>query len=355
MGALDTKMGERALRPEEATRMFAEAGEAATAVRAQFAANAAAARALGERLRRRPPSIILTCGRGSSDHAATYAKYLFETRTGVLTASAAPSISSVYAAEPKAEGALCLAISQSGKSPDLLASVEAAKRAGAHVVALVNNERSPLAGLADEVLPLCAGPELSVAATKSFITALAAVLQITACWTEAPDLLAALETLPDQLGRAWALDWSPAAHTLKGARDLYVVGRGLGFGVAQEMALKFKETCGLHAEAFSSAEVRHGPMALVEPGFPVLAISQDDETRPGLETVVQDLAARGGDVIAAGLDCAGALSLPTLSAHPAVQPLLEVQSFYRMVNLLSTLRGYDPDRPPHLAKVTETV
>ena len=134
--------------------MFAEAAEAATAVRAQVQANAQSVRALGERLRRRPPSMILTCGRGSSDHAATYAKYLFETRTGVLTASAAPSISSVYAAKPKAEGALCLAISQSGKSPDLLASVEAARKAGAEVVALVNNERSPLAELADEVLPL---------------------------------------------------------------------------------------------------------------------------------------------------------------------------------------------------------
>jgi glucosamine--fructose-6-phosphate aminotransferase (isomerizing) len=347
--------GQRTLRPEESTRMFAEAGEAATAVRAQFAANASAARALGERLRRRPPSMILTCGRGSSDHAATYAKYLFETRAGVLTASAAPSISSVYAAEPRAEGALCLAISQSGKSPDLLAAVEAAKRAGAEVVALVNVERSPLAALADEVLPLCAGPELSVAATKSYIAALAAVLQVCAYWTEAPDLLAALETVPDLLAQAWKLDWSAAAEQLYGARDLYVVGRGLGFGAAQEMALKFKETCGLHAEAFSSAEVRHGPMALVEPGFPVLAIGQDDETRAGLEAVVKDLAARGGEVIAAGLDCPGALALPTLGAHPAVQPLLEAQSFYRMVNLLSTIRGYDPDRPPHLAKVTETV
>jgi glucosamine--fructose-6-phosphate aminotransferase (isomerizing) len=350
MGALQSP-----LRPEESTRMFAEAAEASTAVRAQIAANGQAVRMLGERLRRRPPSMILTCGRGSSDHAATYAKYLFETRTGVLTVSAAPSISSVYAAAPKAEGALCLAISQSGKSPDLLASVEAARDAGAEVVALVNNERSPLAQLADEVLPLCAGPELSVAATKSFITALAAILQIAAAWTEAPDLAAAVEDLPERLRQAWALDWSPAAAALKDARDLYVVGRGLGFGVAQEMALKFKETCGLHAEAFSSAEVRHGPMALVEPGFPVLAFGQDDETLPGLQAVVKDLADRGGSVLAAGVECRGALALPTLKAHPAVQPLLAVQSFYRMVNLLSTVRGYDPDRPPHLAKVTETV
>lgn len=348
-------MNASALRPEEATRMFAEAAEASTAVRAQMQANGSTLRQLGERLRRRPPSMILTCGRGSSDNAATYAKYLFETRAGVMTASAAPSISSVYAAQPRAEGALCLAISQSGKSPDLLASVEAARRAGAQVLALVNDERSPLAGLADEVVPLCAGPELSVAATKSFITAMAAVLQVAAHWTDAPDLLDALEDLPDRLQAAWALDWSAAVEPLKDARDLYVVGRGLGFGVAQEMALKFKETCGLHAEAFSSAEVRHGPMALVEPGFPVLAVGQDDETLPGLEAVVADLARRGGAVIAAGINCKDALTLPALRAHPAIQPLLAIQSFYRMVNLLSTVRGHDPDRPPHLAKVTETV
>jgi glutamine---fructose-6-phosphate transaminase (isomerizing) len=344
-----------ALKPEETTRMFAEAAEASTAVRAQIQANGSTLRQLGERLRRKPPSMILTCARGSSDNAATYAKYLFETRTGVLTASAAPSISSVYAAQPRAQGALCLAISQSGKSPDLLASVEAARRAGAQVLALVNDERSPLAGLADEVVPLCAGPELSVAATKSFITALAAVLQIVAYWTEAPDLIEALNPLPERLRSAWALDWSAAVEPLKTARDLYVVGRGLGFGIAQEMALKFKETCGLHAEAFSSAEVRHGPMALVEPGFPVLALGQDDETLPGLKAVVSDLAGRGGAVIAAGVDSAGGLTLPTLRAHPAVQPLLAIQSFYRMANLLSTVRGHDPDRPPHLAKVTETV
>jgi glucosamine--fructose-6-phosphate aminotransferase (isomerizing) len=335
--------------------MFLEASEAPTVVRALMAANAPAARTLGERLRRSPPSIVLTCGRGSSDHAATYAKYLFETRAGVLTTSAAPSISSVYAARPRADGALCLAISQSGQSPDLLSSVEAAKAAGAYVIALVNQERSPLAGLADEVFPLCAGPEISVAATKSYIAALAGVLQIVAAWTEAPDLIDALKGLPDLMRKAWTLDWSPAADSLVPARDLYVVGRGLGFGVAQEMALKFKETCGLHAEAFSSAEVRHGPMALVGPGFPVFAIGQNDETRQGLEGVARDLAERGGEVMVAGLDCPGALSLPTLEAHPAVQPILEIQSFYRMVNLLSVSRGYDPDRPPNLAKVTETV
>ena len=252
-------------------------------------------------------------------------------------------------------GTVMLAISQSGASPDLLAVVRAARAAGARVVALVNAEESPLAQLADDLIPLHAGAERSVAATKSYIASLAAIVQLVASWSGDAALASALAGAPPLLSRAWELDWSAAVTRLTTASNLYVVARGLGLAVAQEAALKFKETCGLHAEAFSSAEVRHGPMALVEPGFPVLALTQDDETRPGLESVVKDLAARGGEVIAAGFEVAGGLALPTLEAHPAVQPVLAVQSFYRMVNLLSTVRGYDPDRPPHLAKVTETV
>jgi glucosamine--fructose-6-phosphate aminotransferase (isomerizing) len=163
--------------------MFLEAGQASQVVAAQLGANAARAAKIAERLRANPPRAVVTCARGSSDHAATFAKYLVETRTGVLTSSAALSVSSVYAAQQDLGDVLYLAISQSGKSPDLLAAVQAAKAAGAFVIALVNDTASPLAALADEVLPLHAGPELSVAATKSYIAALAAIAQLVAAWT----------------------------------------------------------------------------------------------------------------------------------------------------------------------------
>jgi glucosamine--fructose-6-phosphate aminotransferase (isomerizing) len=340
---------------EDSTRMYREAAHAAEAVRAQLAANSERMERLSERLRQLSPRAIVTCARGSSDHAATFAKYLFETRLGVLTSSAAPSVSSVYDAKPDLSGAVFLAISQSGASPDLLASARNAKAAGALVIAFVNAESSPLSEAADYTIPLCAGVEKSVAATKSYIASLAAIVHLVAKWARDRELFDALVQAPEQLERAWDLDWSAAATRLKSVDNLYVIGRGLGLGVAQEAALKLKETCGLHAEALSAAELRHGPMALVRAGFPVLIFTQNDETRGGVETLATELATRGADVMLAGSRCPRSLALPTEEAHPVIEPMLIVQSFYRMVNALSIARGYDPDRPPHLHKVTETV
>jgi glucosamine--fructose-6-phosphate aminotransferase (isomerizing) len=337
------------------TRMFREAAEAPAAIARQLQTNRDRVRALAERLRAEPPRAVVTYGRGSSDNAATFARYLIETKLGVLTASAPPSVSSVYDAQPAMEGMLVLAISQSGRSPDLLAAAEAARAAGGYVVALVNDEASPLAEAADLALPLCAGPELSVAATKSCLASFSAIAQLVAYWLDDAALIAAVEALPGLLEAAWAEDWSEAEARLSGARDLYVLGRGVGFAVAQEAALKLKETCGLHAEAFSAAEVRHGPMALVGEGFPVLAFAQGDETQGGVEAVVQLCLAQGAQVLKAGGTAQpGALSLPTPAAHPLVEPLAMTQSFYRMACQLAVARGFDPDRPPNLKKVTET-
>jgi glucosamine--fructose-6-phosphate aminotransferase (isomerizing) len=335
--------------------MFREAAEAADAVRAQLGANAARIARLAERLRQSPPRAVVTCARGSSDHGATFARYLIETRLGLLTSSAAPSVSSVYEAQPDLAGTVVLAISQSGASPDLLAAVGSARAAGARIVALVNAEDSPLAQLADDLIPLGAGAERSVAATKSYIASLSAIVQLVATWSRNAELAAALGRSPELLARAWQLDWSAAITRLAGASSLYVVGRGLGLAIAQEAALKFKETCGLHAEAVSAAELRHGPIALVRPGFPVLVFAQNDESRAGVAELASELTAQGADVLLAGAQAAGATVLATEAAHPVIEPLLFIQSFYRMVNALSLARGRDPDQPPHLRKVTETL
>lgn len=339
------------------TLMFREARESADVIARQFEANASALHQLGAQLRARPPRFIVTCARGSSDHAAAYAKYVFETQLGLLTASASPSIASIYDAHPNMREALFVAISQSGKSPDLLRSAQAAKAAGANVLALVNVEDSPLAALADTVIPLHAGAEKSVAATKSYLASLAAVLQLTAAWSQESTLAAALTQLPEDLRRGWEADWSPLVETLQPVRNLFVVGRGYGFGAALEAALKLKETCGLHAEAFSAAEVKHGPMALVGKDFPVLFFTQNDDTLAPTLALAEQFRQRGAQVLvaASGADPAPhALSLP--DGVPAiVTPLLAVQSFYRAAASLSLERGYDPDVPPHLRKVTETV
>jgi glucosamine--fructose-6-phosphate aminotransferase (isomerizing) len=297
----------------------------------------------------------VTCARGSSDHAATYARYLIETRTGLLASSAAPSVSSLYSARADLESVLFIAISQSGASPDLLAAARAAKAAGAFVIALVNVTDSPLASVASCTIPLCAGPETSIAATKSYIASLAAMAQLVGSWTQDAELLDALDAAPDGLARAWGLDWSAAIEPLRLATSLFVVARGLGLGIAQEAALKFKETCGLHAEAFSSAELRHGPVAMVGRGFPVLAFAQHDEALADVEAVAAELASVGAQVLLAGTAVPGTLELPALDAHPAIEPMLLIQAFYRFTIALAMARGRDPDRPPNLRKVTETV
>jgi glucosamine--fructose-6-phosphate aminotransferase (isomerizing) len=322
-------------------------------VASQLSHNAPLIAALAASLRERPPRAVVTIARGSSDNAATYARYLLETRLGVLTASAPPSVNSVYGATPDMADTLVIVISQSGRSPDLLAAAEAAAQTGARVVALVNDEASPLAGLAGLTIPLAAGAERSVAATKSFIAALGAVAQLVAHWSEDDSLKAGLDALPGTLVSAWALDWSAALPTMTRADHLYVVGRGAGLAVAQEAALKFKETCGLHAEAFSAAEIRHGPMALAGAAFPVLAFVPSDESRSGVEEMVAALRAQGATVLTVG--GAGKDSLPMVECHPLLLPLAQIQAFYRMVDRLAALRGHDPDAPPHLAKVTETL
>jgi glutamine---fructose-6-phosphate transaminase (isomerizing) len=332
------------------TLMFTEAGQAAAVVAHQAAQNAALMRDVGARLRALKPPLLFTCARGSSDHAATFAKYLFETQLRTPTLSQAPSIASLYG------GPLLhmadrpfLVISQSGRSPDLLRSAEAARAAGAWVIALVNDVASPLAAAAETVIPLQAGPERSVAATKSYLASLAAFIHLAAAWSDAPTLWAAHDALPAALDAAWQLEWQAALETMADTRNLYVLGRGLTLGPAQEAALKFKETSGVHAEAFSIAEVAHGPMALVGPDFPLLVFPPVHPAAQGLEAVIAKATGQGARVLVAGRD----LPLPS-GLDPVVAPAAMVQSFYRCINQIAVARGHNPDAPPLLSKVTQT-
>jgi glutamine---fructose-6-phosphate transaminase (isomerizing) len=339
------------------TQMLREAAEAPEVVARMLAANADAVADLGARLRAAPPGFVVTCARGSSDSAATYAKYLIEISVGRVVASVGPSISSIYGARPKMANALFLAISQSGRSPDLVALAEAARDDGALTVALVNDPASPLAERCGLVLPLHAGEEKSVAATKSYIASLAAILQLVAAWSGDPLVERAVKRLPDELDAAMTWDWRAALPILQGISGLYVVGRGPGYAAAQEAALKLKETCTIHAEAMSAAELKHGPLALAGPNFATIILSQADAALDGTSELGAELVKRGFPVIAAGpAEISGAVVLPSArSAHPFAQPIALIQSFYPLANALAGARGLDPDRPPHLRKVTETL
>jgi len=337
------------------TAMESEAREASSAVARLISNNTDACKELAARYRGSPPPFISTCARGSSDHAATYAKYLFEIQCGIVTNSYAPSISSVYNANVNMKGSLFLAISQSGKSPDLVASARQAKNAGAYVVVLCNVIQSPLAELSDLCLPLHAGPELSVAATKSFITSLSSLLQITAYMSGDDSLIDALDALPEQLSEAANLNWEPALPAFAKASDLFVVGRGYSFCVSQEAALKFKETSKIHAEPFSTAEILHGPLELMREGFPILVFAQDDETRPSTDALIKAIRNMGGNAFIAGTGITDDRYLPVVqNVNPVSAPITMIQSYYPFANALSLARGMNPDAPEHLLKVTET-
>ena len=336
------------------TTMYREAAEAPNCVENQLRRNADTLAALSDRLRSNPPPAMVTIARGSSDHAATYARYLVETRLGVLSSSLSPSIFSVFKAPLSLENMLCLAISQSGRSPDLLAAAEAARDSGAIVVALVNDAESPLAEIASVVLPQGAGPEKSAAATKSFITSLSAIAQMAALWSGDEAMQAALPQLPSAMSRAWEEDWSPCRAMLRNADHLYTVGRGLHLSIAQEAAHKLKETCMIHAEAYSSAEVLHGPNELAGDGFPVLLFRSEDAGDASVQEAARRLAAQRASVMMAGGGEPGTLPVPR-APHPALAPILQIQAFYRVANALACDRGYNPDQPRHVQKVTQTV
>ncbi len=328
--------------PQAAARFLTESRSAV--------ADAAAA------LRARDPGLIVTVARGSSDHAATYLKYCIELAAGVPVASVGPSIASIYGAVLRLNGSACIGISQSGRSPDIVEMMRSAGAAGALTITITNFSDVPMAMASDHCLPLHAGVEQSVAATKTFVISALAGLSLLAEWRQDAALQAAVAALPDAFARALSLDWSPLADRLVHAQSLYVLGRGPTVAIASEAALKFKETCGLHAEAYSAAEVLHGPAAIVQTRFPVFALGIEDAALPQLVMTAERLAGQGADVFLTGAAANGATTLPSVTGlHPLVAPLPLIVGFYGFIEALARRRGFDPDTPPYLRKVTETL
>lgn len=335
--------------------MLAECLSAPAVVARQLAADQNAYAALGESLRAQPPSALLTVARGSSDHAAHYLAYLVMARLGRLVTSLPMSLVTLYQSRLQCEGLVSFAFSQSGQSPDLVAPTRFFRAGGARTVAFVNAEGSPLADASEHVFGLHAGPEQSVAATKSYIAQLVAGARVVAAWQGDEDLQAALQQLPQALEQAAALRWDAAVEALTPADKLFVIGRGTGLAVAMEAALKFKETCGIQAEAFSGAEVKHGPMALVDEGYPMLVFAPRGPAQAGLLALAEEMRGRGARVLLAAPQGTPGAELPlALADHEDLDPIVAIQSFYQMVESLSRARGRNPDKPMHLSKVTLT-
>jgi glucosamine--fructose-6-phosphate aminotransferase (isomerizing) len=342
-------------RTASASRMVAELREAPHALRRQAQAIAAPLGALIERLDRRPPDVVVTCARGSSAHAATFAKHVIERHLGIPVSAAAPNIASVYHRRLHLSGQLLLAVSQSGASEDLIETATVARQAGALTAALVNNVDSPLAEACEFVLPLSAGPEHSIAATKTFLASLAAVLRLGAAWRGDEAMRLACHRLPARLERAAELDWSTALAPLSQTNSLVTIGRGPSLAIAREAALKLKEACGVHAEAFSSAEICHGPIALVSRNYPILAFAPNDECAPGFAALTTDLRNKGARVFVAWPGKNDLHTLPVLDPEQAeADAICLIQSFYAFLPALAERRGSNVDHPRHLQKVTRT-
>ncbi|AQZ50583.1 Glutamine--fructose-6-phosphate aminotransferase [Martelella mediterranea DSM 17316] len=317
----------------------------------QSAALAAAGRALAEK----DPAVVVTIARGSSDHASLFLKYAIELTVGIPVASLGPSLASIYGAKLRMNKAAAISVSQSGKSPDIVALAKAARDGGALSLALVNTIASPLAEMADQPIDIAAGPEKAVAATKSYVNSIVAGLAVLAEWSGDAALKAALAKLPDDLAKALACDWSALIAPLKDAQSLYVLGRGPSFAIASEASLKCKETSELHAEAYSSAEVMHGPVSLVEPRFPVIAFAARDKAEDSVVKIASGMAKKGASVFLSSERGEGTVLLPHVATgHPLTDALALIVPYYSVIEKLSRARGFNPDAPAALNKVTET-
>lgn len=329
--------------------MSLEAKEASARVRDLLKNNEDAYVELGRKLRELNPAMVGTIARGSSDHAATYASYLIPYCTGRVVSSIAPSLVSVLNAPLDLAGQFVLSISQSGRSPDIISAFERVQTSGALTAAIVNDIESPVAQMADFLLPQHAGSE-GIAATKTVLCTLTAIARLTAEWTQDQKFRAALTQLPEALDKAHAAGLNLNEQTLKGISSAYVLSRGLGLSSALEIALKLKETCGIHAEAFSTAEVRHGPREIVNDEFLVIALPIQGSGREDVLAAAQELKAQGAKVMTVDL-----ASMPEAS-DPRIAPLLILGIMYPWLARSSLSLGLDPDRPRTLKdKVIHTV
>ncbi|NRB36540.1 MAG: SIS domain-containing protein [Rhodobacteraceae bacterium] len=339
----------------EPTLMRQEVLEIPAAVDRLLTAGGSAIISAATAARKVDPRYFISVARGSSDHAATFLKYASELVLKRPMASVGPSVKSIYGVELDARDAVGISVSQSGKSPDIVRLTQSLCDSGALTVAITNDPTSPLAAASNATLPIHAGPELSVAATKTFVTSLVAGLWFLAELQQEDGLLAAIRALPDALDKATRCDWSAAAEAIDG-RSLFTIGRGPSWAISNEAALKFKETCLIHAESYSSAEVLHGPVSIVGAGFPVIAFASQDLAEASVVETADSLAEKGAQAFVTSDKATKATPLPHVRTdHWLCDPIPTIVSFYAMVEAVALARGINPDQPRHLNKVTETV
>jgi glucosamine--fructose-6-phosphate aminotransferase (isomerizing) len=310
-----------------------------------------------DRIRAQSPRFVLLAARGTSDHAALYAKYLIEVGLGIPCGLASPSTVTLYEASARtASDVLVISVSQSGGSPDLVAFTEAWAQAGATCIAVVNNLDSPLAAASQACVDVMAGEERAVAATKSFTAELMALWMLVRGWRGAD-----LDAAADVPGQAELLASNPAlveplADRYRFTDRIVVTARGYSYPVAREGALKLMETSYVAAHAFSAADLLHGPVAAIDSQTPVLAVAPSGLGSASMREAMLTLRARSVDVVSIGdgLGDAASFALPLPGVPEDLAPILATVPLQWLAWHLAVDRGHDPDRPRALAKVTQT-
>jgi glucosamine--fructose-6-phosphate aminotransferase (isomerizing) len=312
-------------------------------------------------IRERAPKYIVLAARGSSDNAARYGQYLFGIANSLPVALATPSLFTLYTQPPKMDGALVLGISQSGQSPDIVSVLEEGRRQGALTVAITNDSHASLADIGEHTICLQAGPEQSIAATKTYTASLMALAMLSTALSEDTKRFQALEALPGLLSQVLtsAPDITNRAERYRYAEACVVVSRGYNYATAYEIALKLKELTYILAEPYSSADFQHGPLALVERGFPVIAIIPKGEVAKELVELLGHLREHGAElVIISAQDDVLALAQTPLKLPAEVpewlSPLVSVVPGQLFALGVTLAKGFDPDRPRGLRKVTLT-
>jgi len=331
--------------------MASEIGESADVV-SRIVRNRGAIAEIAQRLRIGSAPLCVLCGRGSSGHAGVFLRYLVETRLRLPVSASAPSVTTAFRTTLELRNALFIVISQSGQSPDLVAATTSARATGARTIAIVNATSSPVATAAEFVIPIEAGAEHSIAATKTMIGSMAAGAELISELAEDQALRSALDILPERLNRALSLDWSEVSLDLGEASAVFVAARGLGLGSAREIALKLAETLRLPAIGLSAAELQHGPRAALSSRTPVVMLRISDQTAATVDALAKELREQK---IALHL-CGGPHgSLQWLREDdPLTDAITMLVPAYRMIEQTARKWGIDPDRPPRLRKITET-
>jgi glucosamine--fructose-6-phosphate aminotransferase (isomerizing) len=334
------------------SQMRVEIGQQPAAVAATLAAVAAPAAALAADVRERGLDRVVLVARGTSDHVAIYARYLLEARCALSASLAAPSLYTTYRPPVDLSRALVLGVSQSGQTPEIVSALEFAAERGALTAALTNEAGSPLAAAVAHALVTTAGEERSVAATKTFTTALAVVAELARA-LGASDLRAPLAALPGALEEAAALPDAlvdGAARSLVEAEAAVCIARGYAYATALEAALKLKEVTGLWAEGYSAADLRHGPRAAAL-GIPAIVFHAGGPLAADVDGLERELAVAGSPVVSIGPGRA----LPAAAGLcEELAPIALIVPAQLVAERLAVLRGRDPDRPPGLTKVTRT-